>query len=205
MAEAAPVARSALEGLYRPGRQGRAEGTPGVVLAELGTIALASVIARKGKAGQASEAARRSFGVELPETPRRTLGKGIEFLWAGPEQWLAVARDGLPPGELEARLAAVFAGLASVAEQSDGRTVLRISGPKSRDTLAKGLPIDLHPRVFRSGDTGLTVAALIGVQIWQIDETPTYEIAVFRGFARSFWHFLTEAAAEYGCEIAGKP
>ena len=49
------------------------------------------------------------------------------------------------------------------------------------------------------------MAALIGVQIWQIDETPTYEIAVFRGFARSFWHFLTEAAAEYGCEIAGKP
>ena len=116
-----------------------------------------------------------------------------------------MARDGLPPGELEARLAAVFAGLASVTEQSDGRTVLRISGPKARDTLAKGLPIDLHPRVFRSGDTGLTVAALIGVQIWQIDETPTYEIAVFRGFARSFWHFLTEAAAEYGCEIAGKP
>ena len=108
----------------------------------------------------------------------------------------------MPAGELETRLAPVFAGLASVAEQSDGRTVLRIAGPKARDVLAKGLPIDLHPRVFRPGDTALTVAALIGVQIWQTNEAPTYELAVFRGFARSFWNFLTESAAEYGCEIA---
>jgi heterotetrameric sarcosine oxidase gamma subunit len=200
MAEAT-AARSALEGLYRSGRQGKAEGTSGVTLAELGNIALALVIVRKGKVAQAREAAKRSFGVELPETPRRTLGKGIEFLWAGPEQWLALSRDGLPAGEFETRLAAVFAGLASVAEQSDGRTVLRITGPKARDTLAKGLPIDLHPRVFRPNDTALTVAALIGVQIWQIDEAPTYELAVFRGFARNFWHFLTESAAEFGCEI----
>ena len=201
MAEAA-AARSALEGLPRSGRHGKAEGAPGVTLAELHGIALASVIARKGKAAEASEAAKCSFGVALPETPRRAAGKGVEFLWAGPGQWLALSREAMPAGEFEARLAAVFAGLASVAEQSDGRTVLRIGGPKARDLLAKGLPIDLHPRVFRPGDTALTVAALIGVQIWQVDEVPTYELAVFRGFARSFWHFLIESAAEYGCEIA---
>ncbi len=200
MAEAA--ARSALDGLYRPGRHGKAEAAAGVTLAELGNIALASVIARKGRAAQASEAARRSFGIDLPETPRRVQAKGIELLWAGPGQWLALSRESLPAGELETRLSAVFAGLASVAEQSDGRTVLRIAGPKARDVLAKGLPIDLHPRVFRPGDTALTVAALIGVQIWQTNEAPTYELAVFRGFARSFWKFLAESAAEYGCEIA---
>jgi sarcosine oxidase subunit gamma len=199
MAEA--TTRSALEGAYRPGRHGKAESVPGVALAELSNIALASVIARKGKSVQVSEAARRSFGIELPETPRRIVGKGIELLWAGPGQWLALSRDGLAAGELEVKLAAVFAGLASVAEQSDGRTVLRVAGPKARDLLAKGLPIDLHPRVFRPGDTALTIAALIGVQIWQIDDVPTYELAIFRGFARSFWHFLTESAAEYGCEI----
>ena len=202
MAEAA-AARSALEGLLRPGRHGEAEGAPGVTLTELPGISLASVIARKGKAAEASEAAKRSFGIDLPETPRRVAGKGIEFLWAGPGQWLALSREAIPAGEFETRLAAVFAGLASVAEQSDGRTVLRLAGPKARDVLAKGLPIDLHPRVFRPGDTALTVAALIGVQIWQVDDQPSYELAIFRGFARGFWHFLTESAAEYGCEIAG--
>ena len=195
-------ARSALEGLLKPGRHGRGDGPAGIMLAELQGVAIASVIARKGKVGEASAAAERTFGVALPRTPRRVEGKGIEFIWAGPEQWLALARGGLAAGELETRLAAAFAGLASVAEQSDGRCLLRISGARARDALAKGLPIDLHPRVVRPGDTALTVAALIGVQIWQLDETPSYEIAVFRGFARSFWHFLTEAAAEYGCEIA---
>ena len=202
MADTAAAARSSLDGLVSPGRHGRAGSLPGVVLAELGQVALASVIARKGKAAQANEACRRSFGVELPRVPRRVEGRDIELLWTGPGQWMALLRRDLPPGELEARLAAVFAGLASVAEQSDGRSIIRVAGPKARDALAKGLPIDLHPRAFRPGDTALTVAALIGVQIWQVDDVPTYEIAVFRGFARSFWHFLTESAAEFGYEIA---
>ena len=202
MADTAAAARSSLEGLVSPGRHGRAGAPPGVVLAELGQVALASVIARKGKAAQANEACRRSFGVELPRVPRRVEGRDIELLWTGPGQWMALSRRDLPPGELEARLAAVFAGLASVAEQSDGRSIIRVGGPKARDALAKGLPIDLHPRAFRPGDTALTVAALIGVQIWQVDDVPTYEIAVFRGFARSFWHFLTDSAAEFGYEIA---
>ena len=202
MADMAAAARSSLDGLVSPGRHGRAGGPPGLVLAELGQVALASVIARKGKAAQANEACRRSFGVELPRVPRRVEGRDIELLWTGPGQWMALLRRDLPPGELEARLAAFFAGLASVAEQSDGRSIIRVAGPKARDALAKGLPIDLHPRAFRPGDTALTVAALIGVQIWQVDDVPTYEIAVFRGFARSFWHFLTESAAEFGYEIA---
>ena len=201
MADTAAAARSSLDGLVSPGRHGRAGGPPGLVLAELGQVALASVIARKGKAAQANEACRRSFGVELPRVPRRVEGGDIELLWTGPGQWMALLRRDLPPGELEARLAAVFAGLASVAEQSDGRSIIRVAGPKARDALAKGLPIDLHPRAFRPGDTALTVAALIGVQIWQVDDVPTYEIAVFRGFARSFWHFLTDSAAEFGYEI----
>ena len=92
-------------------------------------------------------------------------------------------------------------GHASITEQSDGRTIIRIAGPRARDALAKGLAVDLHPRAFKPGDTALTQAAHIGLQIWQLDEAPTYEIAVFRGFARSFWQFLLDAAAEYGCRI----
>lgn len=42
-------------------------------------------------------------------------------------------------------------GLASIFDQSGGRTVLRLSGPRARDVLAKGLPIDLHSRAFGPG------------------------------------------------------
>ena len=202
MAESRIRARNALHGLALPGRRGRPDGEPGVTLAERTGLALASVIARKGKAAALAASAKAAFGFELPTTPRRVENGNIAFLWAGPDQWLAASRENQNPGEFEKRLAGIFAGSASLTEQSDGRAVIRIAGPHARDALAKGLPIDRHPRAFRPGDTALTLAAHIGLQIWQIDAAPTYEIAVFRGFAGSFWHFLIEAAAEYGYRIA---
>jgi len=161
------TARSALEGLLKRGRHGRGDGAAGVALAELQGVAIASVIARKGKAGEASAVAERDFGVALPHSPRRVKGKGVEFIWAGPEQWLALARGGLPAGELEVRLATAFAGLASVAEQSDGRCLLRISGARARDAdrhpdlatrrnadlRARGLP-RLRPQLLAFPDRG---------------------------------------------------
>ena len=93
------------------------------------------------------------------------------------------------------------AGLAPVTEQSDGRALIGLAGRKARDVLAKGLALDLHPLAFGVGDAALCQIDHIAVHIWQTDETPSYEIAVFRGFARSFWRFLTEAAAEFSYEV----
>jgi sarcosine oxidase subunit gamma len=117
-----------------------------------------------------------------------------------PGQWLAVS-DTLANGALAEDLAATLAGLASITDQSDGRAAVRISGPRARDVLAKGLPIDLHPKAFRPGDAATTVASLIGVQLWQVDDGPTYDVAMFRGYAGSFWHWLTASAAEFGYVI----
>ena len=73
-----------------------------------------------------------------------------------------------------------------------------------RDALAKLIPIDVHPRAFEVGDVASTVASHIGVTLWRVadqpDAAPVFEIIMFRSLARSFWHALTEAAAEYGFE-----
>jgi sarcosine oxidase subunit gamma len=121
----------------------------------------------------------------------------LDLIWAGPQQWLAISEDRAAPE----RLARALEGLAAVSDQSDGRAVLRLSGPKLRDTMAKGCPVDLHPRAFRPGDTALTAIAHIGVQLWQLDEAPTFEIAVFRSMAGSFWRWLSGSAAEFGLEV----
>jgi sarcosine oxidase subunit gamma len=92
-------------------------------------------------------------------------------------------------------------GLASVFEQTDSRVVLEISGPRVRDVLAKGLPIDLHPASFQVGHVALTSASHIGVQLWQTAADPVYRIALPRSFFESFWHWLAASASEYGCEI----
>lgn len=123
----------------------------------------------------------------------------MAFAWAGRSQWL-VLREG-PSRLFELQLRSSLADVASVTDQSDGRTIVRISGPRARDTLAKGVHIDLHPSVFRPGDTAISIVSNIGVQFWQIDPAPTYEFAMFRSFAVSFWEWLVDAAAEFGVSV----
>ena len=98
-------------------------------------------------------------------------------------------------------LAQRLKGLASISDQSGGRTVLRLSGPSARDVLAKGLPIDLHPRSFAPGGAATSTISLMGVQLWQMDDAPTYDIALFRSVSASFWRWLTASAAEFGYEV----
>ncbi len=200
MSDRAMTARAALESVVRPGRHGSLVGEPGVIISERTGLGIASVMARKGLAHAVSETAAISFGAALPLTPRREEGRGIAFIWAGPERWLAIAPRRASE-DLADTLAGAFSGLASVAAQGDGRAVIRIAGPRARDVLAKGLPIDLHERAFKPGDTAVTGAAHIELHIWQLDDSPSYELSVFRGFAQSFWQWLTQSAAEYGYQI----
>lgn len=193
--------RSAFTGHATPGLYGAVAAAPGVTLCEVSGLAMASVIARKGQSAALAAAARRAFGVELPVTPRRAEAQGLALTWAGPQQWLASTGGG-DSDALARELAAAFTGLASVTAQGDGRAVLRLSGPRARDTLAKGLPVDLHESVFKPGDTALSLIAHMGVQITQLDVAPTYEIALMRSFAGSFWHWLTLSAGEYGYEAS---
>jgi heterotetrameric sarcosine oxidase gamma subunit len=82
--------------------------------------------------------------------------------------------------------------------------VLHLSGPRARDVLAKLVAVDLHPRAFRAGDTAITLAAHIGVQLWQVDESPAYRLLAFRGFAGSLAAALVAAGEEYGTEILAR-
>jgi sarcosine oxidase subunit gamma len=98
-------------------------------------------------------------------------------------------------------LRARLAGLASIADQSDGRVVLRLRGDRVRDVLAKGVPVDLHPRRFKTGDVASTLVAHVGVQIEQLDDQPTFQLMASRSLAGSLWSWLTKSAAEFGYEV----
>ncbi len=193
------VARTGLEALASRAHAVAVAGGPGVHLA-VRHAALATVMARKGAGETLLHRAREHFGVDLPDTPRCVAGVDTAFAWCGPGQWLAMAEEG-KDGAFADRLARAFDGVASVADQSGGRVILRASGPKVRAALAKGVPLDLHPRAFRPGDAAVTVVAHIGVHLWQVDDAPTYDLAVFRSFAAALWHWLGEAAAEFGTEV----
>lgn len=160
------------------------------------TLTMASFAAVRGKEAALREAIRQAYGVDLPKGCGRVEGNGIAFVWAGPDQWLAIA-EGDGTRDLETELKAKLADIASVVDQSDGRVIVRISGTRAREVLAKGVPVDLHPRVFGPGSVAITHASHIGVILWQLDDAPTYELAMFRSYADSFAHWLFESAAEF--------
>jgi sarcosine oxidase subunit gamma len=194
-------ARSALAGIAVPGRYGKARGAPGVVIAERAGLGLATVAARKGAPVRA--AVKASYRVDLPDESAVVQGPDVSFVGYGPGQWLAVSES--LAGEALARdLAQRLRGLASISDQSGGRTVLRMSGPRARDVLAKGLPIDLHTSVFGPGRAATSTISLMGVQIWQVDDAPTYDIALFRSVSASFWRWLISSAAEVGFEVSAE-
>jgi heterotetrameric sarcosine oxidase gamma subunit len=159
-------------------------------------LTIASFAAAKGMSEAIKVAIRAAYCAELPTTPERIEAKDIAFIWYGQDQWLAVAERGTSR-DLEVELKPLLQGLASVVDQSDGRAVIRLFGSRARGVLAKGMPIDLHPRAFKANGVAITHASHIGVVLWQIDAAPTYEIAMFRSFADSFVHWLKDAAVEF--------
>ncbi len=172
----------------------------GVTLEVRDDLAMAIVIARKGRLAALAENVCQTYGIDLPAGPKRVAAGSLAFIGTGPGQFLAVEQGG-DALTFASRLAGALGDAASISDQSASRAVLRVSGPRVRGVLAKGLAIDLHPSVFRPGDAALSSIALIGAHLWQLDERPTYEISVFRSLAGSFAEFIWSSAAEYGVTI----
>ena len=130
-----------------------------------------------------------ALGVLLPGPNRQVRHNNILYLWVGPETWLAIADD---DPDFDLRLAKRCNGLAAVMDQSDGRTILQVKGPNVRGSLAKLLPIDLHPSAFPPDATALTLAGHIPIQIWAAEEDG-FELACFRSYAETLYEALREA------------
>ena len=115
----------------------------------------------------------------LPAEPNTAAGKGERrALWLGPDQWLVVTPSG-----------------------AEGRAVIGLAGAHARDVLAKGCPLDLHPRAFGPGRCAQSTLAKALVILHQLSDRPSYDIYVERSFADYLWTWLEDAAAEHGVAI----
>jgi len=183
-----------------PGRYGKATGdTPPVVLMERRGLKLCVIAAFNGQGARIEEKLRKLTKLKLPKGPKRVAAKGLTLIGTAPDQWLAVAEDA--SRQILDKLAKQLARHAAITEQSDSKAVIRISGPRAREVMAKGCSLDLHPRVFKPGSAATTPIALIDCQLWQVDEAPSYDLAVPSSFAESFWSWLTASAAEFGYSV----
>ena len=173
---------SPLQDVAVQGRFGADKGVVGVSFTVRHPMSIVTVIARAGQ-GEATAAVL----------------KGYEAQWAGPGQWFVLAKN-RGEGALCRELKAKLAGIASVSDQSHGRVIIRLAGPRARAVLAKGTPVDLHPDQFPVGKSALTQMAHIGVHLTRVG-ADTYDLSVFRGFAESFWEWITEQTEEFGYQV----
>jgi sarcosine oxidase subunit gamma len=147
-------------------------------------------------------AVRDVVGVAPPATPNTvTEAEGNAVYWLGPDEWLIVT-----PGE---RKVAVESGLrnarkglrVAVTDVSGGQTVVVVHGDEVRQLLAKGCPLDLHPRAFDIGQCAQSHLAKAPILIRHLDRRSHFEIIIRRSFADYFWLWLEDAAAEYGFAV----
>jgi sarcosine oxidase subunit gamma len=150
----------------------------------------------------------RSLGLVLPVEPNRVAGDadgGIAALWLGPDEWLVVAPEAEGAGLLRELGKALGGHHASVVDVSAARGVLRLSGLRVREVLAKGCRLDLHASVFKPGQCVQTALARALVLICAVDETPIFDLYVRPSFAHYTTHWLLDAMAEYALpELPGR-
>jgi sarcosine oxidase subunit gamma len=148
----------------------------------------------------------RVLDLLLPSEPCTSAGRDqIGALWLGPDQWLVTCPFTEVPRTL-ASLREALAGVhAAITDISDGRVALRVAGPSAREVLAKGCPLDLHPRSFPPGRCAQTLLAKASVLIHLVDDVPerdpSFDVYVARSFAHYLWTWLEDAGREYGVLI----
>ena len=177
---------SPLVGVTQQGRFGADKGPPGILLSVVHPLSIILMIARKGK-------------IKDLKAALATL-QNVEILWAGPDQFYVQSYD-TDDNALYEELSAKFTGIASIIDQSHGRVVIRIAGPKSRALLAKGTPVDLHDTEFAIGKSALTQIAHVSVHLTRTG-SDEFILSVFRGFSESFWEWLISQAAEFGYQVS---
>lgn len=166
-----------------------------LLVSERSPGAIATVTARSGQVEALRAAVRERLGLEIANDACRIASGGRAMIGIGPGNWLFVGDEAGP--DTVPALADALSGLASVFDQSSGYAILRIEGDTAAALLGKGAYIDLHPAAFPPGRAAVTVIAHIDAILWRVSRT-AYEIAIFRSYADSFWHWLATASAAMG-------
>ena len=146
--------------------------------------------------------AERALGFALPVEPNTVSeGDGKRAMWLGPDEWLITTLSD-QGGSVADGLGEALDGVhSSVTDISGGQTLINLSGEYSRQVLAKGCSLDLHPRAFGEGQCAQTLVAGANVTLRWAGPEPSFDLIVRRSFADYLALWLHDAALEYGVVV----
>ena len=187
-----PLARHLHTGIFG------AEGSAARLLISQHRVDIAQLIARAGETDAVLAAVHSELHLKLPEPGFASSHSEAMAIWIAPDTWLAMRPRG---ADLASAVRNACGDAAGVVDQSCGKTVLRVSGGRARDALAKGCRIDLHPRAFGPGRAAVTPIAHVHGIVVQLDVTPTFDVIVPSTFSEHVFEWLCISAAEFGYEV----
>jgi heterotetrameric sarcosine oxidase gamma subunit len=177
------IAKSALDG--------RSVTLGAVTLAEVAVGPITSVAVFPGGA-KAVAKALKGLGLSFPEPNCFAEKKGVRIVWTGREQAFLI---GIEPPAIEG---------AALTDQTDGWTVLAVSGTGAVDALARLVPMDLRLSAFPVGGALRTQVNHLNAVILRVGDY-AFEIMVFRSMARTAWHEVVAAMEMIAARSGVKP
>ena len=197
--------QSALQSALRlrpPGLLGATDSAhAGVRLGEHRLETLVQVTAFAACFAQAGAMLADLVNLALPGNNRFTGDAQTNLRAVGPGTWLLADTAGAAPEPAALRTA--LRGFATVVDLSHARTAFLLAGPAAERTIAKFCSIDLAGGAFPAGSATNTRLGHIGMTLTRLDDAPTFEILVYRGYAEHAFETLVDAGAEFGLEIVG--
>jgi methylglutamate dehydrogenase subunit D len=132
------------------------------------------------------EVLRAQLGADLPTAIGQVVHvNGRKLLKTGAEQYWIISPEAVNIN--------VPAQIGAVTPLSHSRTCMYIEGPEAAQVLAKGVPLDFHPDIFRVDHFALTGIHHTPVLIHRSAQH-RYEIYALRTYALTVWEWLTDAA-----------
>jgi sarcosine oxidase, subunit gamma len=168
-------------------------------IVDLSEPGLTGMITLRGDLGSAklAEAVRAATGASLPGVRRIETGASGQVAWMSPDELLLVVDYARAPEVIAAFDVAMQDEFVTVADVSDARALLTVTGPHARDVLAKICPVDFAG--FEIGEIRRTRAAQIAAAVWRQSETE-WRLVCFRSVAGYMWDLL-QTVSQPGGEV----
>ena len=144
-----------------------------------------------------AETIYRSLELALPRLPNTcSVKEHKQLIWLGPDEWLYKTRPDRADF-MGAGLRHALSGMHhAVVDVSSGYTTLVIKGPAAHLLLARGCPLDLHPKVFTTHKVAQSHVSKAAVTLVALEAGAHFEVTVRRSFA-SYLHAWLCAASDH--------
>ena len=145
---------------------------------------------------------RRMFDVTLPVAPNTSARtQSLTALWLGPASWLLVAAGKAAWVDFDARRDALNAVGGALFDVTASRVAWTVAGAHAATVLAKGCPLDFHPRAFAEGACAQSLFGHMNALVYRRATAPAFTLLVARSVSRDVWLALCKSAAPYGYEV----